>query len=146
MDYITISEYAKIKGISKQAVYKRLKGSLSPYVTIVNGIKCLSSEALSDLEKDNIDFIEKQLKTAPEPQINEIEMLRSENNNLKNEINLLRFKVDTLSLQLDEMKRLYQDEHNNLLDMSQKMSEITLQTVKQKGGFFRRLFLPKPKE
>lgn len=46
-DYLTIAEYAKIKGISTTAVYKKLNGSLKPFTTVVNGKKCLLSTVLS---------------------------------------------------------------------------------------------------
>ena len=47
-DYLTIAEYAQIKGISTAAVYKRLKTSLQPFSTVVNGKMCLLSTVLED--------------------------------------------------------------------------------------------------
>ena len=50
---LTISEYAKLKGISRQAVYKQLDNKLSKYVVLVDNQKYIDRAALSeDTEKD----------------------------------------------------------------------------------------------
>lgn len=46
-EYISVSEYAKIEGISVQAVYKRLNGSLKPFLIVKDGKKLIKSECLS---------------------------------------------------------------------------------------------------
>ena len=38
-EYITVSEYAEIKGISQQAVYKQLKNKLKPFLIMVESKK-----------------------------------------------------------------------------------------------------------
>lgn len=45
-EYYTIKEFAAIKGISQQAVYKKLATTLQPYVVLVDGRKVLKPEAL----------------------------------------------------------------------------------------------------
>ena len=40
-EYLTIKEYAEIRGVSASAVYKRLSTSLQPYVETVEGKKVL---------------------------------------------------------------------------------------------------------
>ena len=50
-NYYTISEYAELCGVSKQAVYKRLTTSLKDYVEKVDGRKVLRSEALQPLHQ-----------------------------------------------------------------------------------------------
>lgn len=45
-DYITVKEYATIKGCSTQYVYKLLATKLVDYVEIVNGKKCLKISVL----------------------------------------------------------------------------------------------------
>ena len=46
--YITVAEYAEIKGISKQAVYKQLNNKLNNYVETVEGKKCLKISVLEE--------------------------------------------------------------------------------------------------
>jgi predicted DNA-binding protein YlxM (UPF0122 family) len=63
--YYTVQEIAQIVGISKQAIYKRMSTSLSPYSTVIDGKKHLHKDVLrvlivnestDDLNKtDNVD-------------------------------------------------------------------------------------------
>ena len=46
-EYLTIAEFAKRAGVTKQAIYKRLNNDLAPFSTIVEGQKCVNSKALS---------------------------------------------------------------------------------------------------
>ena len=56
-EYLTIAEYARLKGVSTSSVYKRLETSLRPWVEVVNGKKCLLSTVLDkNLKKvDNVE-------------------------------------------------------------------------------------------
>lgn len=63
-EYITVSEYAEIKGISQQAVYKQLKNKLKPFLIIVESKKCLKIEVLNEVEKQNLNQV-KQPKEQP---------------------------------------------------------------------------------
>lgn len=47
-EYLTIKEYAEIKGVSVQSVYKRLNGSLKPFLSTVEGRKVLNRKALGE--------------------------------------------------------------------------------------------------
>ena len=46
-EYLTIAEFAKQAGVTKQAIYKRLNNDLSTFSTVVDGQKCINSKALS---------------------------------------------------------------------------------------------------
>lgn len=45
-DFISISDYAKLRHVSPAAVYKRLDGTLKPYVKIIGNKKYISRKAL----------------------------------------------------------------------------------------------------
>lgn len=45
-DFISISDYAKLRNVSPAAVYKRLDGTLKPYVKIIGNKKYISRKAL----------------------------------------------------------------------------------------------------
>ena len=47
-DYITIKEYAELRGCSTSAVYKRLTNTLKPYLIIENGTRYLKKQILID--------------------------------------------------------------------------------------------------
>ena len=57
-EYITISQYAKIKGITTQAVYKQLKKSLQPFVVMVANKRYLDLSVLSDTERESLREID----------------------------------------------------------------------------------------
>ena len=53
-DYLTIKEYATIKGCSTQYVYKLLQTKLNDFVEIVDGKKCLKISVLdADFSKSS---------------------------------------------------------------------------------------------
>ena len=52
-EYLTIKEFADIAGVSKQAVYQRLTGTLKPYVNIKDGVKYLNIRALELYKGDD---------------------------------------------------------------------------------------------
>ena len=54
-EFISISEYAEIKGISKQAVYKQLNTKLKKYSIEVDGKKYLSIVALEENEFNSVE-------------------------------------------------------------------------------------------
>lgn len=52
-EFYTVKEYAEIKGISVQAVYKKLNGTLKPFVEVVEGRKVLKREVLEEAPSTN---------------------------------------------------------------------------------------------
>ena len=89
-DYLTVVEFAAAAGITKQAVYKRIKQDLAPYVKEQDGKKTISKEALKLFAKEEpaeaaqgpteapsllLDRIEEQADTIKAQQ-QEIEYLR----------------------------------------------------------------------
>lgn len=53
--YLTIAEAAEIAGVTPQAIYKRLKTTLKPYLLTVEGKKVLEKEAIELLLKKEVD-------------------------------------------------------------------------------------------
>ena len=89
-DYLTVVEFATAASITKQAVYKRIKQDLAPYVKEQDGKKTISKEALKLFAKEEpaeaaqgpteatsllLDRIEEQADTIKAQQ-QEIEYLR----------------------------------------------------------------------
>ena len=54
LEYLSIADFAEIAGISKQAVYARIKKDLAPYTQIIGGQKYISSAALSYFQSAEI--------------------------------------------------------------------------------------------
>ena len=57
-ELISISDYAALRGISKQAVYKQLNNRLKPFLIEVDNRKYISVEALSQEEQTKLKGIE----------------------------------------------------------------------------------------
>lgn len=118
-EYITVSEYAEIKGISQQAVYKQLKNKLKPFLIMVENKKCLKIEVLNQVEKQNLNQV-KQPKEQPfNNQIQPVLMAELEEKNKIIE-SLLR-QVESLTEQNGKLTELL---HNSqyLLAAEQKHS------------------------
>jgi uncharacterized protein YcgL (UPF0745 family) len=47
-EYLSVSEFAALEGISKQRVYQRLNNNLKEFVKVVEGKKVISIKALSE--------------------------------------------------------------------------------------------------
>ena len=60
--YISVSQYAEIKGISKQAVYKQLNNKLKPFFIMVENRKCLKIEVLNEVEKQKLNQVEQPIE------------------------------------------------------------------------------------
>jgi len=54
-EYISITEFARRDGCSRQAVYARLKTSLKEYVKVIDGQKCIDISALTTHLKGKTD-------------------------------------------------------------------------------------------
>lgn len=66
--YITIKEYADLKGVSVSAVYKRLKTTLQPYLEEVEGQKMLKIQLLNDENIKASSTVEEPYSTnTPQP-------------------------------------------------------------------------------
>jgi hypothetical protein len=67
-DYITIAEYAKIRGVSVSSVYKRLGGTLKQYYKEIDGMKFLSAKILVEEGiTPPVERVEEGLKNEPTP-------------------------------------------------------------------------------
>lgn len=63
--FISVSDYAKLRGVSVAAVYKRLGGSLKQYVKEIDGKKFLSVDVLA---AEGIKPVEKGIQPGIKPQ------------------------------------------------------------------------------
>jgi hypothetical protein len=60
--YISVSQYAKIKGISQQAVYKQLKNKLKDFLIVVEGKKCLKIEVLNEVQQQSLNEVQQPIQ------------------------------------------------------------------------------------
>jgi hypothetical protein len=115
-DKITIAEYAELRGVSQQSVYKRLNGSLNPYLIEENGQKYLKIEVLTPEEKEKYEaeveeVVEPVVKPFNNPTYTDIleEQIAEKDEVIKD---LLR-KIDVLQEQNGSLTKII--ENNQLL-------------------------------
>ena len=115
-EYLTIKEYAEIKGCSTQYVYRLLKTKLQPFVEVVDGRKVLRSAVLRDLVANNEtnqetnQFNQKIIQNdSPSSSLNEEELIRI---NRRNEE-----LIDSLRADIREKDK-------QIIDMSNRLADI----------------------
>lgn len=82
-DYISVSEFARRAGVTKQSVYQRIQGGLKKYVKDLNGQKVIQIQALHDvygldLEQGLEQDLNKDSQGQNQVNLAVIEMLRTE--------------------------------------------------------------------
>lgn len=118
-EYISISEYAGIKGISKQAVYKQLNNKLKGFLIVVDKKKYIDIKALNEVEQQRINQVEQPVE---QPFNNQIQPLLAAQLEEKDKViaSLLR-QIDSLQEQNGKLTELL---HNSqyLLAAEQKQN------------------------
>lgn len=112
-EYLTIKEFAEMAGVSKQAVYQRLTGTLKPYVSIKEGVKYLNIRAL-ELYKEN-DTVKKLKKYNQE---------ESNNVQVDSMVELLKRELDQKNKQIDELHKLLEQSQVNLSQAQYRLQLI----------------------
>lgn len=151
-EFYTVSEFAKLCGISKQAVYKRLNNSLKEFVKVENGQKLIAAAAFSlfkgqEVEqqvKQQVDDVEQQglmsfLQKQIEEKDKQIEALQNQIVSLNNLISNLTLELTEITKQSQELNR-----NNQILLLNQK--EIKQLQSNNKKSIFNKLFKRKERE
>lgn len=112
-EYLTIKEFADAAGVSKQAVYQRLTGTLKPYVSIKDGVKYLNIRALELYKGD--DAV-KKLKKNNQEESNSVQV--------DSMVELLKKELDQKNKQIDELHKLLEQSQVNLSQMQYRLQLI----------------------
>ena len=97
-DYITISQYAEIKGISKQAAYKKLNNQLKDSLILIDNKKCLKIEVLDEVERQELNRVEQPLNRVEQPLNNQFQPLFEKELEEKNKT------IDSLLRQIENLQ------------------------------------------
>ena len=112
-EFLTISEFAKRAGVSRQAIYKRLDGDLQPWLTVDNGKKLINSKAL-ELFADNQNV----------NQVYSNETLSRMVSMLEKELDIKNKQIDTLNHQVEELNDRLKESHI-LIGRQQELQAIS---------------------
>ena len=130
--YISVSEFAKAAGVSKQAVYSRLKSQdLNKFIKLENGKKLINTKALELFNKSSFNQVEQDLEST------EREYIES----LKKQIEELQRDKQELYRLLDQQQQLTAQANATIkLLQAPKEEASIIQQERKKPGFFARLF------
>ena len=129
-EYVTIAEYARIKGISRQAVYKQLTSQLTEFVNEVDGKKVLSINALTDSEREQVD-------REVNKKVDRVEQLESTTSQL---IEMLQKELAAKDQQIEELHRLLLLSEQTVRDQSQKIMMLEAPKEPKKKRWWSWLF------
>ena len=137
--YISVSEFAKAAGVSKQAVYSRLKSQdLNKFIKLENGKKLINTKALELFNKSSSQSSFNQAEQGLESTEREyIEFLKKQIEELqrdKQELYRLLDQQQQLTAQANATIKLLQSPKEEASIIQQEKQE------QKKPGFFARLF------
>lgn len=149
-EYITISEFAALSGVSKQAVYKQLNKRLKKFVKVKDGKKYIDKAALSKQVEQPFNRVkqpvEQPISQPVEQPFNEVEQpLRAF---LEAQISEKDKQIENLFRQIEEKDKQIAELHT-LLDQSQRLQMVSnnlLQERNQKKKGIFKLFGRKKEE
>lgn len=120
-EYINVTEFAERAGVSKQAVYKRMKKDLNQFTQMVDGVACINIGALELFHVDKVDKNEEKSNEQPTTIDNLVEQLQREleyKNKLIDELKEENFKQS-------EHSRQQSGELIELIKQNNKLQENT---------------------
>ena len=138
--YITVAEYAEIKGISKQAVYKQLNNKLKDYVEIVENKKCLKISVLegsvqphSTKDEQPIQPVSTEVEQPIQP-VWEAQLKEKDKtiDSLLRQIEALQKQNDRLTDLLQNSQMLLAVEKQQLISAQEAKTEDTAEPIQQK--------------
>lgn len=144
-EYISVSQYAEAKGISKQAVYKQLNNKLKPFLKVVDGKKCLDISVLTEVEQPKVNQVEQPFNQVEQPLNNQIESLFAKQIEEKDKtIQSLLRQVENLQEQNGRLTELLHNsqyllaaEQKKFIEPPQPQETETTETETKKGFFAR---------
>lgn len=136
-EYISISEFAKRAGVSKQAVYKRLSTDLSTELKEVENQKMLKVSALSRFGVNQVEQPFNQVEQ-PVDTLSQgiIDLLREELEAKNKQIEAKDKQIEQMQLLLDQQQQLHAASLKALPSGSMQQSEAT-----PKRGLLTKLFV-----
>lgn len=141
--YITIAEYAERMNVSKQTVYNRLKKDLKEFLIVIDGKKCLKSEAFNLFQSNLNQKFEKDFQDF-QPKFETVEtILKAQIEDKDRLIGRLLEQADTLQAQnadlIEQIGKLTEIINNSQVLLAVEKNRYIEQETqkKEKKGIFR---------
>lgn len=134
-NYISVSEFAKRAGVSVQAIYKRLNGSLKPFLNDVEGEKRLNIKGLELFNSTLHSTVDSTVETQFDTEI--LRILEKTINNLEHQLSEKDDQIRQMQKTIDNLQKAL-DQSQQLQALEQKKTlQIVADTEKeeQKKGW-----------
>lgn len=150
-ELITVAEYAKIKGVTVQSVYKQLNNRLKPFLKVVDGKKYLLSTAVGETIKSNSTEVEQPFNNHSTEVLNQslIEMLQKNNEVLQRQLEIKDEQIKQLNERLEQALQTVSQSHyiaasaitegNAATDENETPQTVTV-TEEKKQSLFAKIF------
>lgn len=123
--YISVSEFAKAAGVSKQAVYSRLKSQdLNKFIKLENGKKLINTKALELFNKSSSQSSFNQVEQGLES--TEREYIES-----------LKKQIEELQRDKQELYRLLDQQQQLTAQANATIKKLQLQAPKEEAAFIQ---------
>ena len=149
-ELLTVAEFSKRAGVSKQAIYSRLDKGLKQFVQVVDGQKMLNIKALEQYSSQGVEqekqstcsSVEQEQNSALDLLKTTIDMLQKQLEENDRTIHELTEALKNEQLQTSQAQALHGGSIKQLLEQGQDAEEPEQQKKEAEAskGFFRRLF------
>ena len=149
-ELLTVAEFSKRAGVSKQAIYSRLDKGLKQFVQVVDGQKMLNIKALEQYSSQGVEqekqstcsSVEQEQNSALDLLKTTIDMLQKQLEEKDRTIHELTEALKNEQLQTSQAQALHGGSIKQLLEKGQDAEEPEQQKKEAEAskGFFRRLF------
>ncbi len=150
IEYITVAEYAKIKGVSVQSVYKQLNNRLKPFLIMVENKKCLLSTVLDEIETKNSTEVQQPFNNHSTEDLNPslIETLKQTVEVLQSQLSIKDEQIKQLNERLEQALQTVSQSHfiaaSAITEGNAAETEETPQTIitteETKKSLFAKIF------
>lgn len=141
-EYLTVAEYARLRGVSTASVYKRLDKSLKPWVRVINGKKCLLTTVLTDLPDDSTQQVDNVVNNIPAESVNveneepeEVENPGPEIDNVENRKNVEKAEVingvenrviEVLTAEIERLRSENQEQRDIIREKDHQLQDFAM--------------------
>lgn len=122
-DYLSVKEFAKAAGITKQAVYSQIDSRLKPFVKVVDNQKMIEKSALDKFYSNQVESnIKSSFNQVEQQDLTAAAALKTALEALEKQLEAKDKQIESLNERLSEMSKL--------LDQQQQLNMKTLLTDK----------------
>lgn len=122
MEYLSVKDFAKLAGVTKQAVYQRLNTDLSSFVKLENGKKCIAKDALQLFQSNSSKGDQESLI---------VKAYESTLTVLKSQLEVKDLQIKALNDRLEEMSKRLEEQvelnKNNQMLLAMEKKALTVE-------------------